>query len=536
MGLSADSLPAMPRTVLLMLSRRRVMVMVLLVIMLMGFTLAPNSFIPSNLAESSAAAPAHQQPQDGSHSTHEPKPQTTNIENHNGANHATSAAAASPVATENALIPQNLDQPARRLDPVCDHFPDTSNILIIMKTGATESFSRIPTQLLTVLRCIPEYFIYSDMEQTISGFHVRNALDTVLQEAMDENPDFDLYRRQQQCVIDQDTCNADQSGSHNGASDGWNLDKYKNIHIAEKVWAMRPNYDWYMTIDADTYVMWPTLMQWLKTLDPKRPQYLGNVALLGSFPFGHGGSGYLLSKAAMEEFVGKHPGVANAYDVPVKSVCCGDYMFAQSIKDKVGLDIQQMWPTINGDKPYTMAFSRSQWCHPIVTMHHMNSEEVATFWDFESSQYNTTDDVKNKPMLIKDIYTKFVAPRVKERIDIWDNMSDDILLFDKNDERTHKWQDWEISRIPKDEEMTPALRDAYHSVENCKAACDSFNDCFQWRFHNGLCSFSRSFRLGRPHHDDDRGRWVSGWNLSRIQDFIDHEGECTSIHWPAPSL
>ncbi|KAL1895159.1 hypothetical protein Cpir12675_003342 [Ceratocystis pirilliformis] len=536
MGLSADSLPAMPRTVLLMLSRRRVMVMVVLVIMLMGFTLAPTSLIPSNLAESSAAAPAHQQPQDESHPTHEQNPQTTNIESHNGADHATSAAAASPVATENALIPQNIDQPARRLDPVCDHFPDTSNILIIMKTGATESFSRVPTQLLTVLRCIPEYFIYSDMEQTISGFHVRNALDTVLQEAMDENPDFDLYRRQQQCVIDQDTCNADQSGSHNGASDGWNLDKYKNIHIAEKVWAMRPNYDWYMTIDADTYVMWPTLMQWLKTLDPKRPQYLGNVALLGSFPFGHGGSGYLLSNAAMEEFVGKHPGVANDYDVPVKSVCCGDYMFAQSIKDKIGLDIQQMWPTINGDKPYTMAFSRSQWCHPIVTMHHMNSEEVATFWDFESSQYNTTDDVKNKPMLVRDIYTKFVAPRVKERIDVWDNMSDDILLFDKNDERNHKWQDWEISRIPKDEEMTPTLRDAYHSAENCKAACDSFGDCFQWRFHNGLCSFSRSFRLGRPHHDDDQGRWVSGWNLSRIQDFIDRESECTSIQWPSPSF
>jgi hypothetical protein len=223
-------------------------------------------------------------------------------------------------------------------DPACDGFPDTSKVLLVMKTGASEAYARLPTQLVTMLRCLPDFLIFSDMAQNIGGYQVHDSLATVSEEVQEDNSDFDLYRRQKWCLVDQENCNK----LGNPAREGWNLDKYKNVHIAEKAYNMRPGYDWYLFVDADTYVLWPNLMQWLKKLDPRKKLYLGSVTLINNFSFGHGGSGYLVSKGAMDSFVGKHPGVANEYDMRAKESCCGDYIFALALKNKTEVGVQQM--------------------------------------------------------------------------------------------------------------------------------------------------------------------------------------------------
>lgn len=221
-------------------------------------------------------------------------------------------------------------------DEACAWMPNTSDILVVMKTGASESFGKVPTQLMTTLRCLPDYLIFSDMRQTINGVDIHDSLETVLEEAKKDNPDFDLYRQQKECAIDQETCNK----PNDAASAGWNLDKYKNIHMAEKTYRMRPGYDWYIFVDADTYVLWPNLVQWLSTLRPSKKYYLGSVAMVGDLPFAHGGSGYVLSKATMAEFAGKHDGVANQYDKQIHESCCGDAMFAKAVKDTTNMDVQ----------------------------------------------------------------------------------------------------------------------------------------------------------------------------------------------------
>jgi hypothetical protein len=221
---------------------------------------------------------------------------------------------------------------------MCEGFPDTSKVLLVMKTGASEAFARVPTQLMTMLKCLPDFLIFSDLDQNIAGQEIHDSLSSVLFEAQEGNSDFDLYRRQKWCLVDQDNCNK----RGNPSTEGWNLDKYKNVHIAEKAYAMRPGYDWYLFVDADTYVLWPNLMQWLKELDPTKKLYLGSVTLINDFTFGHGGSGYLVSKATMEDFVGKHPGVANEYDLRAKNECCGDYIFALALKAKTDVGVQNM--------------------------------------------------------------------------------------------------------------------------------------------------------------------------------------------------
>ncbi len=107
------------------------------------------------------------------------------------------------------------------------------------------------------------------MDQHIAGYHVRDSLETVLEEAKGDNPDFELYRRQQWCVVNQHNCNK----LGDPASEGWSLDKCKNVHMAEKTYRMKPNYNWYVFVDADTYVLWPNLVQWLGKLRPTTKHY-----------------------------------------------------------------------------------------------------------------------------------------------------------------------------------------------------------------------------------------------------------------------
>ena len=96
--------------------------------------------------------------------------------------------------------------PAKRpADPVCETFPDTSKVLLGMKTGASEAFARVPTQLMTVLKCLPDYLISSDMDQNIGGQQIHDSLSTLLSQVREGKSDFDLYRRQQQCLVDQET-------------------------------------------------------------------------------------------------------------------------------------------------------------------------------------------------------------------------------------------------------------------------------------------------------------------------------------------
>lgn len=222
-------------------------------------------------------------------------------------------------------------------DPVCEGFPDTSKILLVMKTGATESYDRLPVQIMTMLKCLPDFLIFSDLDQTIGGYHVRDSLDNVLLEAQEGNSEFDLYRQQRECAVDQDSCSKIVEGAD---SAGWNLDKYKNIHMAEKSYRLRPNFDWYVFVDADTYVSWPNMAYALNQLDPTKERYFGVPTVIGDRLFAHGGSGYIVSRGLMKEFVGKNPGIANKYDAELRNHCCGDFMFAVALQETIDISVE----------------------------------------------------------------------------------------------------------------------------------------------------------------------------------------------------
>lgn len=278
-------------------------------------------------------------------------------------------------------------QPSKQDAPqtsVCDAVKAWDDIVIIVKTGATEAFDKIPTQFMTTLKCAKHVLIFSDMEQDIGPYHIFDALDEVPEEVK-ANKDFDLYRLQQEYkAAGQDIRELNAKHEMSGAA--WSLDKYKNIHMAQKTFALKPHASWYFFIDADTYIVWPTLIRWLERLDPNEPLYMGTATYLG-VAFAHGGSGYILSKATISGFLEKDPDVAKKFDSRVQHDCCGDLSMAKALYE-TDFRLTRVWPMTQGEKPRTLPFGPSRWCQPVVTMHHVKSEEVSEIWRYEQQRPN----------------------------------------------------------------------------------------------------------------------------------------------------
>jgi hypothetical protein len=285
----------------------------------------------------------------------------------------------------------------KHADNVCGVLTGGERIVITVNTGATEVLERVPTQLRTSLLCAPNVYIYSDLGHTLGDHQVYNALDTTPASVMEGNSDFDIYRKQLELedpVRVAEFLKGMKDPQSPGTLAAWTLDKYKKLHILEKVWDMQPDMDWYFHIDADTYVIWSSLVAWLEKLDPTQESFLGSLSFINNLPFAHGGSGMLLSGAAMRNFVVKHNGTANRWDFHMHDECCADWVLAQILKE-YGMELMNSWPTIQGETQSTIPFDSTHWCQPLVTMHHVSPFEAAQMGDFEAKRENKTVSCKN---------------------------------------------------------------------------------------------------------------------------------------------
>ncbi|ORY59501.1 uncharacterized protein BCR38DRAFT_58439 [Pseudomassariella vexata] len=367
----------------------------------------------------------------------------------------------------------------------CTGFPDTDGILLVMKTGATEAFERLPTQLLTTLQCLPDFLLFSDMEQQIGKHHIYDVLADVEETAKAHNEDFDLYREQKECPVSQKSCVDARSEGHKA----WNLDKYKFLPMMEKTWRMRPGRDWYIFAEADTYVFFANMVQWLREqrhFSPKEKIYLGSRSFIGGTPFGHGGSGYVMSGALLCHLIEDHPGIIKQYNVKGANECCGDLMLAMAIEEYEGIKINQAWPMFNGEKPSTLPFGPGHWCEPILTMHHMNAEEISSVWQFEQTrktdwmrlpQWILQDVIPylhaRRTLLIKDLYHGLVAPKMHVSREDWDNLSDDVCYINPNPEVQQRADGHLRDRQKKPEDMNEVEKNAWRSPAHCSKVCQN---------------------------------------------------------------
>jgi hypothetical protein len=397
----------------------------------------------------------------------------------------------------------------------CVGFPDTSDILVVLKTGATEAYEKLPIHLSTTLRCVNSSVIFGDLEMDMGGHHIHDLLTSLSADITLDNPDFDLYRQQKEA----EALYGDQLELRKGKN-GWNLDKYKFMPMMRRSFEHQPTAPWYLFLEADTGIVWANIRAILDKFDPKQKLYLGR-SYFNEWNFAHGGTGFAVSNAAMRALVLEEPPFENNYTNLVRKHCCGDTVLAKVFLDR-GIPVTGLWPVFSEEKPNIVPFSQHHWCGAVGSMHHMTPSEIGEL--FSLVRAREQQGKGNETLIWRDIYLHYFAKNLVERRSNWINIAKDVLTI---------WHGGDTERI--NDERGPELGvflpdneiEAKKSPEKCKAFCDETEECMMWLHSWHGCRLGRTFRLGQSEEQEKGVEYTSGWNLTRIEAKMAELGDCT---------
>lgn len=373
--------------------------------------------------------------------------------------------------------------------PQCPQSPIAEEVLVVLRTGATEALEKLPVHFDTTLRCIPNYAIYSDYEENIEGYHIHDVFDEISEDLKDSVPDFELYRG-----LKSTGRHGLSSTRHSGSgpegslgNPGWKLDKFKFLPMVDKALRHSPNAKWFVFIELDTFLMWGNLLEYLSRFDAQKPYYIGKQMFIGDVLFAHGGSGFVLSVAAMNK-VTEHWRIHMAeYDQYTIEQWAGDMVLGKVLRD-VKVELLWAFPHFQGDPVSTLdhnitKIDRQPWCYPSITYHHMSGDEIRSLWEFEQGRQLTS----NIPVRHADVFKEYVLHSLRKKREEWDNYSVNPEYSVKALKDAAK----DIASLPRSDQG------AHGSFEACRSACESKADCLQYSYSAARCSISNEVRLGR---------------------------------------
>lgn len=405
-----------------------------------------------------------------------------------------------------------IKDPVRKEDddiphPVCPPLPGMEDVLVVMKTGVTEAYEKVPIHLNTTLRCIPNYVIFSDFEEDIDGVRIHDAFRHLDPEVKRQVPDFDLYNRLQQMGREglkmQDFQDEANSAVGKPNNPGWKLDKWKFLPMVKETLQYKEDAKWYFFMEADTYPVWPNLLAWLSKFNPDQPHYIGTETQIGDVIFAHGGSGFVISNPALRRAVGAYVADPVGINTYTDFHWAGDCVLGKVLFD-VGVPLRFSWPLLQNSNlgeldEFTQDFYRRPWCFPAVALHHLSPADIRSLWVFEQRRLNVSDK-HNNMILHKDIFTGLIQPSLSSTPrENWDNFSPEPRAA------------------------------AVASADDCHSFCLQHPECVQYSFKHGLkrCFTSKTPRLGVKSAGSER--ITSGWMLNRVQQMVREAGVCEKV-------
>lgn len=365
-------------------------------------------------------------------------------------------------------------------------------IFYMIKTGGTELWNKLPIHLYITLPYIQNYAIYSDSPAVIKNHNVINILDQVSNELKQTNH-FEQYRLHQQVV----STGGIYDYSEALMNKGWELDKFKNILILHDAYKKCPTCDWFFMMDADTYIMKKSLLEWVRLNNPDEPHYYGSVIGAGVL-FAHGGSGILVSRKAVELSLNSSELDYKVYEDKTKSSCCGDAMLAVMLKEQAGVDVELASnKPFQGNTFWDVEVTKDNWGSKVLTFHHTTPHDQQVLWEFE---------IENDEPSYGDVYQKFYKHMIDSEIQNWDNNA-------------------RSKQFEKDKDI--------RSIDDCRLNCTNDGKCLTWRYlpNEEYCGIGYSVRLGKPvldhfkfEYDQDKRvknntNATSGWMMDRISTF-----------------
>ncbi|KAL9080814.1 MAG: hypothetical protein Q9157_000510 [Trypethelium eluteriae] len=277
---------------------------------------------------------------------------------------------------------------------LCAGFPTyiLADIQVSLRIGINADKAKVGAQLSSVARCIENLLIFSDLDDRIGDRRVYDVLAELPQSYRQDNPDFETYDKQKQL-------RAEGRLEHSN-SEGWKLDRFKFLPMMEKAFEMRPNVKWYVFMEDDTYFFWDNLFRFLDNLDPDTPKYMGSPspgkeAADGKKTwFAYGGTGFVVSRAAMKKLlarkVGPHgeylePSLSARYVDDIKGDCCGDSILGWAFWN-AGVPLSGHWPSFCPHPIGGIPYSELYWCEPALSLHRSLPQDMIGLWKWEQER------------------------------------------------------------------------------------------------------------------------------------------------------
>ncbi|KAL7785947.1 hypothetical protein V8C37DRAFT_392941 [Trichoderma ceciliae] len=288
---------------------------------------------------------------------------------------------------------------------LCDSFPKhiVSRIQPILKTGHGDSKERLDAQMDSTSACFTpdELIIFSDLDEKIRNHRAIDIL-AYLPNSHYNATTFKMWgeylaQKEMQANGILDT---EEQRKH---INGWALDKFKFLPMIERAWAMKPNKDFYVFYETDTYIFWDNLFRFLQIYNPDTNLYIGSPSPGRRDPkrgdqgtlFANGGPGYIISRGAMKTLLQRTTGSYGEYiDDPLSmkfsylnhdDECCGDSVLGWVLWE-LGIPMHGHWPMFSPYALHEIPFNDQHWCQPLITLHKTSPKDMIDLFSWEFSQ------------------------------------------------------------------------------------------------------------------------------------------------------
>ncbi|KAJ3025010.1 UNVERIFIED_CONTAM: hypothetical protein HDU68_007558 [Siphonaria sp. JEL0065] len=323
----------------------------------------------------------------------------------------------SPVKTASDKVLRNpsiiQQQPAKKLYKA-------ENIAFALKTGSETAASRAAIQLLTFLKHAKNVLVVAEA----TGFRVGDLdLDDVYtnvyqaaKERIKVAAALAARNNETAKILARRALNSDQViAGQNVKTKGWTLDAHKNLPALHLLHERFPKAEWYVMFDDDSFVYIDNLEEYLSTLDPDEPHYIGQsnrfkgcdgVKVFGQGPrFAQGGAGIVISRGAMKAIASILDGCILRY----KTCWAGDIRVGLCMRD-AGILVKHKDGFFGIPPNANFQFPNDPCTKPFV-FHHSLPHQIQSLYDLQSSK----NDLTTKTVTMADIYhhIHFRDPRSK---------------------------------------------------------------------------------------------------------------------------
>ncbi|KAE8440517.1 hypothetical protein EG329_007399 [Mollisiaceae sp. DMI_Dod_QoI] len=395
---------------------------------------------------------------------------------------------------------------------------DPNDVVIMVKTGATSIWRRMPAHMSTTLgnpALTPNIVYYSDSPDNLNGSPVIDVLANV-SSTLKSSPDFELYQKAKD-VASQNLYL--ESGSMEGdfyLPGGWRLDKYKFVPMFAHVAEYMPGKKWYIYMEDDNYFFWSNLYSWLGTLDHTSPLLIGSPAFRLGEDFAHGGSGFAISGKALSISFLAEKDLADRFEEYAREQCCGDQVLSHVLHSKGVERYKELdgggWAALQSLPHWRIGFGTWNWCSPIMNVHKVHQADISRLHVFERGFKAKKGEAR---MRYRDVFLGMAKGNINaEEKSEWDNYAAAKTFASSSDPDVNAGVNG--GKEGKKISQVEMAKKPWYSKEACKKACVEWELCLSWKYADDNCALDHTAAMGQK---IDAGiRMESGWMLDRIRE------------------